>query len=120
MLGFTWAPDVRYLDGRYVMYYDSIAQPSLYFDAEASGFSQYAQCIGVATSKAPGGPFVGENAPLIRQKVCECLAWLGADLDLDANRQGAGLVSTPTSRLALWVIPTDEEQMIAAHTRAFV
>ena len=63
---------------------------------------------------------IGENAPLIRQKVCECLAWLGADLDLDANRQGAGLVSTPTSRLALWVIPTDEEQMIAAHTRAFV
>jgi beta-xylosidase len=63
--GFTWAPDVRYLDGRYVMYFDSIAQPSLYFDADVSGFSRYAQCIGIATSSAPGGPFVGQPSPLI-------------------------------------------------------
>ena len=63
--GFTWAPDVRYLDGRYVMYFDSITQPSQYLDTAASGFSRYAQCIGVATSKVPGGPFVGQETPLI-------------------------------------------------------
>lgn len=64
-IGFTWAPDVRYLDGRYVMYFDSIAQQSLYLDRDASGFSRFAQCIGVATSRAPGGPFVGRRSPLI-------------------------------------------------------
>jgi len=63
--GFDWAPDVRHLDGEYVMYFDSLAQPSLYYNGEGTGFSQYAQCIGVATSKAPGGPFVGRAAPLI-------------------------------------------------------
>jgi beta-xylosidase len=63
--GFTWAPDVRHLDGRYVMYFDSLVQPSVYFDRSGSGFSQYAQCIGVATSSAPGGPFVGQSRPLI-------------------------------------------------------
>jgi hypothetical protein len=64
-LGFTWAPDVRRVDGRYVMYFDSIAQPSLYLDRAASGFSRFAQCIGLATSRAPGGPFVGRRSPLI-------------------------------------------------------
>lgn len=64
-LGFTWAPDVRRRDGRYIMYFDSIAQPTLYFDRAATGFSRYAQCIGVATSTVPGGPFVGERSPLI-------------------------------------------------------
>jgi len=64
-LGFTWAPDVRHVDGRYVMYFDSIARPSLYLDRTASGFSRFAQCIGVATSIAPGGPFVGRRTPLI-------------------------------------------------------
>jgi beta-xylosidase len=64
-LGFTWAPDVRHVDGRYVMYFDSIARPSLYFDRAANGFSRFAQCIGLATSRTPGGPFVGRASPLI-------------------------------------------------------
>jgi beta-xylosidase len=63
--GFDWAPDVRYIDGQYVMYYDSMAQPSLYYDQQGTGFSHYAQCIGVATSRTPGGPFVGQSSPLI-------------------------------------------------------
>ncbi len=63
--GFVWAPDVRQLDGEYVMYFDSIAQPSLYFDSSGSGFARYAQCIGTATSKSPGGPFVGKGSPLV-------------------------------------------------------
>lgn len=63
--GFTWAPDVRYLDGKYVMYFDSMAQPSLYYDRAGTGFSHYAQCIGTATSRDPGGPFVGSAVPLV-------------------------------------------------------
>ncbi|MGC9962307.1 MAG: family 43 glycosylhydrolase [Acidimicrobiales bacterium] len=63
--GFDWAPDVRYLDGQYVMYFDSMAQPSLYYDQQGTGFSHYAQCIGVATSPAPAGPFTGRPSPLI-------------------------------------------------------
>jgi beta-xylosidase len=63
--GFTWAPDVRFLGGKYVMYFDSMAQPSLYYNQSGTGFSHYAQCIGVATSTSPGGPFVGSSLPLI-------------------------------------------------------
>ncbi|MGD0592055.1 MAG: glycoside hydrolase family 43 protein [Acidimicrobiales bacterium] len=63
--GFLWSPDVRYIDGSYVMYFDSLAVPSVYFNPAGSGLSQYAQCIGVATSKAPGGPFVSRSTPLI-------------------------------------------------------
>ena len=61
----TGRPDVRYLDGEYVMYFDSMAQPSLYYDQQGTGFSHYAQCIGVATSTAPAGPFTGRSSPLI-------------------------------------------------------
>jgi beta-xylosidase len=63
--GFTWAPDVRFIDGRYVMYFDSMARASLYTDSAGSGFSRYAQCIGIATAPAPSGPFVGQDKPLI-------------------------------------------------------
>ena len=59
---------------------------------------------------------VGENAPSVRAQVSERLAWAGLALDPAANAAGAGLISTPTSRLRAWVIPTDEETMIARHT----
>lgn len=60
---------------------------------------------------------IGENAAAIRARVAERLAWLGADLDPEANAAGpaARRISTPSSRLALWVIPTDEELTIARH-----
>jgi beta-xylosidase len=63
--GFNWSPDVHFIRGRYVMYFDSLAQPSLYYNPGGSGFSRYAQCIGIATSKHPGGPFVAQSKPLI-------------------------------------------------------
>ena len=61
---------------------------------------------------------IGENAAEIRTRVVERLTWLGAQLDPAANEAGASRISRPDSRLALLVVPTDEELMIARHTLA--
>jgi acetate kinase len=60
---------------------------------------------------------IGENCPPVRAAICERLAWLGVQLDDAANRRGEAKISLPGSGVAVWVIPTDEEQMIAIHTR---
>ena len=60
---------------------------------------------------------IGENCPEVRAAICERLAWLGVDVDEDANRRGDARISAAESRVAVWVIPTDEERMIAIHTR---
>ncbi|MEZ0000114.1 acetate/propionate family kinase [Sinorhizobium fredii] len=63
---------------------------------------------------------VGENSAPIRARIAEGLTWLGAELDPAANDAGGALISTATSRVALHVIPTDEELMIARHTLALI
>lgn len=63
---------------------------------------------------------IGENSPEIRALVCERLSYLGIELDEAANRAGAPLISTAASRVAVRVIPTDEERMIARHTDALL
>ncbi|QUD86490.1 acetate/propionate family kinase [Phenylobacterium montanum] len=63
---------------------------------------------------------IGEHAPEIRRRVCERLAWLGARLDPAANASGQGPIQAKDSRIALWVVPTDEEAMIARHTADLV
>jgi acetate kinase len=60
---------------------------------------------------------IGENAAAIRARVCRDAAWLGVELDEDANRTGAARISTSSSRVAAWVIATNEELMIARHTQ---
>ena len=60
---------------------------------------------------------IGANAPEIRRRVCERLDWLGVTLDAGLNTGGNGRVSAAASRLAVWAMPTDEELVIAAHTR---
>ncbi|HEU5195855.1 MAG TPA: acetate/propionate family kinase [Methylomirabilota bacterium] len=59
---------------------------------------------------------VGENSPDIRARVCTRLEWLGLRLDAAANREGRPRISEPGCRVSAWVIPTDEERMIAEHT----
>lgn len=59
---------------------------------------------------------VGENQPAVRAGVCERLGWLGLDLDPVANAANAMLISTAESRTTGFVIPTDEEQVIAEET----
>jgi acetate kinase len=60
---------------------------------------------------------VGENAPAIRSRVVERLAWLGFRLDQEANAARGPRLSPPGSRPSAWVIPTDEERMIAQHAQ---
>jgi acetate kinase len=61
---------------------------------------------------------IGENSADIRARVVTRLAWLGAVLDAKANAAHASRISASDSRVALHVIPTDEELMIARHTLA--
>jgi acetate kinase len=63
---------------------------------------------------------IGENSAAIRERVGRASAWLGLELDADANRGPAQRISTPASRVAAWVIPTNEELMIARHTGALL
>jgi len=58
---------------------------------------------------------IGEHAPLIRERICGRLDWLGLALDSEANAANGPRLSTAASRVAAWVIPTDEEGVIAAH-----
>jgi acetate kinase len=59
---------------------------------------------------------IGENSPEIRQRICEASAWLGLDLDPAANGRKESRISRQGSRVSAWVIPTNEELMIARHT----
>jgi acetate kinase len=59
---------------------------------------------------------VGENSSAIRARIAEKLAWLGASLDLAENAKHALKISQSGSRIPVYVIPTDEERMIAEHT----
>jgi len=61
---------------------------------------------------------IGEHAAPVRERVCRKAAWLGIELDADANAAHGPRISTAASRTAAWVIPTNEEIVIARHTRA--
>jgi len=60
---------------------------------------------------------IGENSRGLRERVCRDAAWLGVEIDVDANARGDACISTPESRVLAFVIRTNEEQMIARHTR---
>jgi acetate kinase len=60
---------------------------------------------------------IGENSAAIRERVCRDAAWLGAALDAAANAKGGPRINAAGSRVAAWAIPTNEELMIARHTR---
>jgi len=59
---------------------------------------------------------IGENSAEIRRRICEASAWLGIELDTEANARKGPRISTPASKVPVWVIPTNEELMIARHT----
>jgi acetate kinase len=63
---------------------------------------------------------IGENAAPIRDRICRDAAWLGVDVDADANASGGRRISAPGAKASAWVIPTNEELMIASHTRTLL
>jgi acetate kinase len=63
---------------------------------------------------------IGEHAAPIRERVCHGAGWLGIELDDAANARGGPRLDKPASKASVWVIPTNEELMIARHTRALV
>jgi acetate kinase len=60
---------------------------------------------------------IGEHSPEIRQRVGELARWCGVELDRNANESGGPCISAASSEVSVWVIPTNEELMIARHTR---
>jgi acetate kinase len=63
---------------------------------------------------------IGENSPMIRSRVAEKLVWLGACCDPAANSAARLVISHPHSKVRLYVLPTDEELMIARHALSLV
>lgn len=63
---------------------------------------------------------IGEHSAPVRERIAQKLAWLGAVLDPAANDAHETLISRPDSRVRLYVVPTDEELMIARHTLALL
>jgi acetate kinase len=61
---------------------------------------------------------IGENSPSMRKRIVAKLAWLGAEIDPVANAENAPVISRLASRIPLYVVPTNEELMIAKHTLA--
>jgi acetate kinase len=59
---------------------------------------------------------IGENSTEIRRRICESSSWLGVIVDDEANAARGPRISAPQSRVSVWVIPTNEELVIARHT----
>src|SRR5262249_50555214 len=58
---------------------------------------------------------IGENAAPLRARVCRDAAWLGLELDEAANANGGPPISTANRRVAAWVIPAQQDLMLARH-----
>jgi acetate kinase len=58
---------------------------------------------------------IGEHSTAVREQVCKAASWLGVELDPSANATGGPRITTTDSRVSAWVIPTDEDLMIARH-----
>jgi acetate kinase len=63
---------------------------------------------------------IGENSDVIRSRVAERLAWLGVSLDAAENAKRSLKISQSGSRIPVYVVPTDEERMIAEHTLSVI
>jgi hypothetical protein len=63
---------------------------------------------------------IGEHAAAVREQVCGLSSWLGIDMDATANAANRQRIDRAGSRTAVWVVPTNEELVIARHTRRFL
>jgi acetate kinase len=63
---------------------------------------------------------IGQNSSEVRSLACQTSRWLGVEIDEAANAAGGPRISSAASRVSVWMIPTDEERMIAEHALAAV
>jgi len=63
---------------------------------------------------------IGENSAEVRRRICESCAWLGVELDPQANARKGPRISRSGSKVSAWVVPTNEELMIARHMAALL
>ena len=61
---------------------------------------------------------IGENSAQVRAAVCEKIGWLGVSADMAQNNNNGPRISARNSRASVWVIPANEELMIAQYTQA--
>ena len=93
-------------------------------DAIAYFVSRVRQEIGALAATLGGADAIvftagiGEHSVAVREAAMKDMQWVGVTLDPDANRAGARIISAPGSRTAVFIIPTDEERMIAEHAAA--
>jgi acetate kinase len=73
---------------------------------------------GLDTLVFAGG--IGENAPVVRARICDGLGFLGVELNEARNAESAGMISTEAGRVTVRVIRTDEDLMIARSVRAIL
>jgi acetate kinase len=59
---------------------------------------------------------IGERSPAIRERICRALAWLGVAVETSANERGRGCISAAGRSPSVWVIPADEDEVVAAGT----
>jgi acetate kinase len=63
---------------------------------------------------------IGENVPVVRKKICEWLEWLGIQLDDENNNTNSEIISDLQSKVIIAVIATNEDYMIAKHTKSLI
>jgi acetate kinase len=85
---------------------------SIYCYEIAKRIGAYAAALGGLDALVFSGG-IGEHAPVVRARVCSGLGFLGIDIDTHRNGEDAPVISTSTARVAVHVIPTDEEMVIA-------
>jgi acetate kinase len=94
---------------------DRWAPPRRYFVYRAAGIGALAAVLrGIDALIFTAG--IGENSAEVRRRICDASSWLGIDVDPEANARKASRISRDASRVSAWVIPTNEELMIARHT----
>jgi acetate kinase len=106
------SPDMRELLAREAADIRAAEAVAIFCYQAKKWIGAYAAALGgLDTLVFAGG--IGENSPLVRARICERLGFLGLELDGARNAQGAALISADTARVAVRVIRTDEEVMIA-------
>jgi acetate kinase len=96
-------------------------EAALALDYFAYRIGQAVAALGASMGGIDGVAFtagIGENSAAMREKIAARCAWLGMVLDPEGNRANGPLITAAASRIPAFVIPTDEEQMIARHTLA--